>query len=81
MNDNVLDVRTVRKSDKHPTIFAAYSALECGLVDFRRRIEAAQLAHKLERSIVNLRLGGGRLEIEQGFDVPAHGRNTTRGRA
>jgi uncharacterized protein (DUF2249 family)/quercetin dioxygenase-like cupin family protein len=30
MNDNVVDVRTVRKPDKHPMIFAAYSALECG---------------------------------------------------
>jgi uncharacterized protein (DUF2249 family) len=30
MNDNVVDVRTVRKPDKHPTIFAAYSALERG---------------------------------------------------
>ena len=30
MNDNVVDVRTVRKPDKHPTIFAAYRALECG---------------------------------------------------
>lgn len=30
MNEHVIDVRTVRKPDKHPTIFAAYSALECG---------------------------------------------------
>jgi uncharacterized protein (DUF2249 family)/quercetin dioxygenase-like cupin family protein len=30
MNDDVVDVRAVRKPDKHPTIFAAYNALECG---------------------------------------------------
>jgi uncharacterized protein (DUF2249 family) len=30
MNDNVIDVRTVRKPHKHPTVFAAYGALECG---------------------------------------------------
>jgi uncharacterized protein (DUF2249 family) len=30
MTDNELDVRRLRKPDKHPTIFAAYAALAVG---------------------------------------------------
>lgn len=30
MNDDVVDVRTLRKPDKHPAIFAAFDELECG---------------------------------------------------
>jgi len=30
MADNELDVRQLRKPDKHPTIFATYSALPVG---------------------------------------------------
>jgi len=46
--------------------------LECGLVDSGGRVEAAQLADKLQRGVVDFRLRCGRLEIEKCFDVPAH---------
>ena len=47
-------------------------ALECRLVRLRRLVEAAQLAHELQRGGADLVLGRGRLEIEQRADVAAH---------
>ena len=32
MTDNELDVRQLRKPDKHPTIFATYADLRSGIV-------------------------------------------------
>jgi len=43
--------------------------------------EAADLANELERSIVDFRIGGGRLEIEERSNIPAHVRNTALVRA
>lgn len=39
------------------------------LVYFRGTIETANLSHELERSISNLRICGGRIEIEECPDV------------
>ena len=47
--------------------------LERGLVGLRRHGEAAQLANELERGVADLELGRGRLEVEEGLDVSAHG--------
>src|SRR5205085_4275030 len=38
----------------------------------RRLVEAADLAHVLERRAAHLVLGGGRLEVVEGPDVSAH---------
>ena len=45
------------------------------LVRLRRLRRAADLADVLERSGAHLVLGGGRLEVVQRADVPAHGRS------
>src|SRR4051812_12629732 len=50
-----------------------YRPLECRLVGPGRRGESTQLANELQGRIANLCFGGGRLEIEQGLDVSAHG--------
>ncbi|MBB3315750.1 hypothetical protein FHT77_001615 [Rhizobium sp. BK181] len=47
-------------------------ALERGLVAFRWLGRSAQFPHKLKRRIMDLFICGRRIEIEQGFDVPAH---------
>jgi len=46
---------------------------KCGLVDFRWRIEATELAHELQRGGVDFVVRHGRREVEQGFDIAAHG--------
>src|SRR5215469_12887297 len=38
-----------------------------------RLIEAANLAHELERGVSNLGVGDGRFEVEEHLDVSAHG--------
>src|SRR5580765_8373561 len=53
-------------------------AIEHSLVCLRRRVEAAELAHELQRGIVHFGVGRGRIEVEQGFDVAAHGHRLTR---
>lgn len=40
MPDNELDVRTPRKPDKHPMIFAAFGALAVGGVELTRTLLA-----------------------------------------
>src|SRR5260370_34113631 len=45
------------------------------LVRLRERLEAAQLAHVLQRRSTSFLLGRGGLEVVQGFDVPAHDRS------
>src|SRR5258708_4875748 len=45
------------------------------LVRLRERLEAAQLAHVLQRRSTNFLLGRGGLEVVQGFDVSAHDRS------
>src|SRR5690606_28327092 len=47
-------------------------AVECRLVALRRLRGAAYLADELQRSVMDFVMRGGRLEIEQGFDVAAH---------
>jgi hypothetical protein len=46
--------------------------LERVLVCFRRFVEAADFSHKLERGVLNLLGGDGRIKVEKRFDVPAH---------
>jgi hypothetical protein len=48
--------------------------IEGRLVGLRRHVEAAQLAHELQRRVADLELGGRRLEVEKRLDVAAHGR-------
>src|SRR5574337_2012949 len=50
-----------------------HRALEGLAVGLRRHVEAAQLAHELQRRVTDLELRGWRLEVEQGSDVAAHG--------
>ena len=47
-------------------------AVEGGLVGLRRRREARQLAHELQRRRADLVVGRGRCEVEQCLDAPAH---------
>src|SRR5436190_427009 len=49
------------------------------LVGLRGHAEAAQLADELEGGVADLELGGGRLEVEEGLDVSAHGDTAVRG--
>jgi hypothetical protein len=37
-----------------------------------RFVEAADLSHELQRSGANLIVGDRRIEVEEGFDIPAH---------
>ena len=50
-----------------------HGAIERGLVGLGRPVEAAKLAHELQRGGADLLLGRGRLEVEQRLDVAAHG--------
>jgi len=52
--------------NRHDRVF------ESGLVAFRWLVGSAELAHELERRIVDFRVRRRRIEIEQGLDVPAH---------
>jgi hypothetical protein len=45
---------------------------ERGFVSLRRPIKTADLSHELERSSANLIGIDRRLEVEEGFDIPAH---------
>src|SRR5690606_27032798 len=47
--------------------------VEGGLVDLRRLREAADLADVLECGGADLVVGRGRIEVEEGADVAAHG--------
>jgi hypothetical protein len=50
--------------------------IDCGqeriLVGLRWFVKASDFPHKLEGSGSNLFGGDGRIEVEQGFDIPAH---------
>src|SRR6266568_4564915 len=50
-------------------------------VGLRGRVEAAQLAHELERGRADLLVRRGRIEVEQGADASAHGPIVWRKRA
>jgi hypothetical protein len=45
---------------------------ERGFVRLRRFVKARDFSHELERSSSNLFVSDGRIEIEEGFDIPAH---------
>lgn len=47
---------------------------EGGFVRFRRSVKSAYLSHELERSRANLLGRGGRIEVEERPDIPAHRR-------
>src|SRR5438046_8798918 len=47
-------------------------AIDRGLVGPGRLAESRDLPYELEGGIPNLRVGCGRVEVEQRFDVPAH---------
>jgi hypothetical protein len=49
-----------------------HRALEGSLVDLRRLIAAAEFSDELEGRSPDFLVVGGRLEIEEGLDVPAH---------
>src|SRR5579863_124292 len=52
-----------------------YRGEKGGLVGLRRLVEAADLAHELQRSGVDFLVGDRRIEVEENFDVAAHGMN------
>jgi hypothetical protein len=45
---------------------------ERGFIRLRRFVKAADFSHELERSSSNLVGSDGRIEVEEGFDIPAH---------
>src|SRR5208283_4640359 len=45
---------------------------ERSFVCFRRLVETCDFSHELKRSRPNLLVGNGRIEVEEGFDIPAH---------
>ena len=45
---------------------------QCAFVCLRRFVKTADFSHELERSSSNLFGGDGRIEIEEGFDIPAY---------
>src|SRR6202521_5147988 len=47
-------------------------AQERSFVRLRRFIKTADFSHELERSSSNLFGSDGRIEVEEGFDIPAH---------
>ena len=49
-----------------------YRTRENRLIDLRRRVETAQLPYELYGGVTDFSLGGGRLEVKQRLDVPAH---------
>ena len=51
-----------------------HGGVEGGPVGLRGFVEAADLAHILQRSRVDFIRAGGRLEMVEGLDVAAHGR-------
>jgi hypothetical protein len=51
-----------------------HGGIEGGLVGLRGFVEAADLAHVLQRSRADFIRAGGRLEMVEGLDVAAHGR-------
>jgi hypothetical protein len=48
------------------------SSEERRLICVRRFVKSADLSYKLKRSGLNLLGSDGRIEIEKGFDIPAH---------
>lgn len=46
--------------------------LECRLVALRRLVGSAQLAHELQRGVMDLRVRRRRIEIEERLDISAH---------
>ena len=53
---------------------ASMASKEGGLVGLGRFVEAADLTHELKRGGANFVRGDGRVEVEEHFDVAAHGR-------
>jgi hypothetical protein len=49
--------------------------VEGGFVGFGGLVEAADLPDELQRGVANLRVGHGGVEVEEVFDVSAHGGN------
>ena len=52
--------------------------VEGGFVGFGGLVEAADLPDELQRGVANLRVGHGGVEVEEVFDVSAHGENYRR---
>jgi len=49
-----------------------HGVIECGLIGMGRLCKSADLADKLKRGSLNLRVGCGRLEIKKWSDVSTH---------
>jgi hypothetical protein len=52
-----------------------YGLRESCLVGFLRIVEPADLAHELKGRIAHFTRRGGRVEVEEDFDIAAHGRS------
>ena len=50
-----------------------YGRVECGFVGFGGRVEAGDFTDKLERGGADFVWSDGRIEVEESFDVSAHG--------
>jgi hypothetical protein len=48
------------------------SSQERRLIRSRRSVKTADFSHELERGILNLFGGDGRIKVEKCFDIPAH---------
>ncbi|HZC45184.1 MAG TPA: hypothetical protein VE243_01845 [Candidatus Acidoferrum sp.] len=60
-----------KKSGRHAGYFVD-GGHERTFVRLRRFVEAADFPHELKGGGANLIVGDGRIEIEKGFDIPAH---------
>ena len=65
----------VQRTEQHPARggHVTYGTVERGLVGLGGRVEAADLAHELQRGVVQLVVGGRMIGVAQAFDVSAHG--------
>src|SRR5882762_7369234 len=57
--------------------YIPHGGVERSLIGLRGRVEAADLAHELQRRVMQLRVGRWVIGVSQAFDVSAHGRSTS----
>src|SRR5438309_9599741 len=65
----------VQRAEQHPARggHVAHGTVERGLVGLGGGVEAADLAHELQRGVVQLLVAGRMIGMTQPFDVSAHG--------
>src|SRR6266478_1621875 len=59
------------ETSRHAGYFI-HGSLERSLVGFRRLVKTADFSHELQRGSLNLFGSNRRIEVKEGFDIPAH---------